>query len=62
MWADIGMPEWLFEIDFTSGNQIGDALMEIHQDYPKALKKLARAKDFVNKRQKISIEQIVKAI
>jgi polysaccharide pyruvyl transferase WcaK-like protein len=62
MWADIGLPEWLFEIDFTSGNQIGDALMEIHQDYPIALKKLARAKDFVNKRQKASIEHIVKAI
>lgn len=62
MWADIGLPEWLFEIDFTSGNQIGDALMEIHQNYPKALKKLAKAKEFITYRQKTSINQIMKTI
>lgn len=62
MWADIGLAEWLFEIDFTSGNQIGDALMEIHGDYPKALKKLAKAKEFVTKRQKDSIHKIIDSI
>lgn len=62
MWADIGLAEWLFEIDFTSGKQIGDALMEIHQDYPKALKKVARAKQFVNHRQKLSIQHIADTI
>lgn len=59
MWADIGLPEWLFEIDFTSGNQIGDALMEIHRDYPSAKKKLAKAKDFVTYRQKKSIHHLM---
>ncbi|NQX53147.1 polysaccharide pyruvyl transferase family protein [Pedobacter panaciterrae] len=58
MWADIGLAEWLFEIDFTSGNQIGDALMEIHSNYPKTLKKLAKAKEFVVSRQKDSIHKI----
>ncbi|WP_316811700.1 polysaccharide pyruvyl transferase family protein [Pedobacter heparinus] len=62
MWADIGLEEWLFEIDFTSGNQIGDVLLEIHQNYSKALKKLAKAKDFVVDRQKVSIHQIIKSI
>lgn len=59
MWADIGLPEWLFEIDFTSGNQIGDALMEIHRNYPAALKKLAKAKGFVTARQKASVRKMM---
>lgn len=58
MWADIGLPEWLFEIDFTSGRQIGDALMKIHRDYPGALTKLAKAKEFVTRRQRESVRKI----
>lgn len=58
MWTDVGLPEWLFEIDFISGNQIADALMNIHNHYDKALKKLAKAKEFVVKRQHESIRKI----
>ncbi len=62
MWADIGLGVWLFEIDFTSGNQIADTLMDIHKNYGKALKKVEKAKEFVVRRQKESIRKIGESV
>lgn len=59
MWADIGLAKWLFEIDFTSGTQIADTLMEIHNHYDVALKTLEKAKVFVTNRQKESMIKIM---
>ncbi|MNK51770.1 Polysaccharide pyruvyl transferase [compost metagenome] len=55
MWSDIGLSDWLFEIDTTTGAQIGDTLMEIHKNYDAAKGKLQKADKFVKSRQQISI-------
>jgi len=55
MWRDVGLNDWLFEIEQSTGQQIGDALMDIHLDYKKALRKLAAAKEYVQSRQKDSM-------
>lgn len=36
MFRDIGLPEWLFDIDKVSSAEITKAVMNIHQDYPAA--------------------------
>ncbi|MBC8155109.1 MAG: hypothetical protein H7Z72_19640 [Bacteroidetes bacterium] len=62
--ADVGLSDWIFEIDSTTGAQITDRLMGVHENYPAALKKLATARSFVAKRQKemaVSVEKAVRA-
>lgn len=38
MYYDLGFSKWVFEIDKTTGKQIGDCLMEIQSDYEGAQK------------------------
>ena len=60
MFRDIGLGDWLFEIDFTAGIQIFNALKEIHEHYPKALKKVEKAQQIVLKRQQATMAHIQK--
>jgi polysaccharide pyruvyl transferase WcaK-like protein len=50
MYYDLGFNDWVFEIDSTTGNQISDRLMEIHNDYPAAEKRLKQSLKLVDKR------------
>ena len=43
MWKDVGLADWYFEIDKTSGAQIAGRLMEIHSGYAAATARLNRA-------------------
>lgn len=43
MYYDLGLSDWVFEIDSTTGGQIADRLMEIQKDYSGAQKYLKRA-------------------
>lgn len=52
MWRDIGLKDWIFEIDETTGDQIARALLRVHNDYPAALSRLDAAMDFVRRRQR----------
>jgi polysaccharide pyruvyl transferase WcaK-like protein len=40
MYYDLGLPDWVFEIEQTSGSQIAGRLMEIVNDPKKALRKV----------------------
>lgn len=58
MFKDIGLGEWLFEIDFTAGIQIYNALKEIHLNYDKALQKVSKAQKTVRKYQDITMKRV----
>ncbi|WP_435019090.1 polysaccharide pyruvyl transferase family protein [Tundrisphaera sp. TA3] len=51
MFEDIGLPEWLLEFDSTPATRMAETLFGIDADYPAALAKVARAMDFVHRRQ-----------
>lgn len=43
MWYDIGLTDWVFEIDETTGRQIGDRLMQVHGNRDAAQAYLSQA-------------------
>lgn len=44
MWRDVGLDNWLFEIDDSTGKQIADRVVEIGQDLPAARKTAEKAR------------------
>lgn len=62
MWRDVGLSDWIFEVDSTTGPQITDRLMGVHENYPAALKTLATARTFVKKRQQEMADAVEKSI
>lgn len=62
MWRDIGLSDWIFEIDDATGSQLAEALFKIHENYPEAKRKLDKAMRFVNERQQKSMETLRKSI
>ncbi|WP_428667333.1 polysaccharide pyruvyl transferase family protein [Runella sp.] len=60
MFRDIGLPEWLFEIDQASAADITGAVLNIYQDYPAAKAKVQKAMLFVKERQKASMAVVKK--
>jgi len=58
MWRDIGLGEWLFEIDATTGTQIADALMKIQKNYSWAEAKMNAARKFIVSKQEMSMKTI----
>ena len=50
MYYDLGFNDWVFEIDNSTGKQISDRLMEVNDDYPKALKNLKESMKLVDER------------
>jgi polysaccharide pyruvyl transferase WcaK-like protein len=45
MWRDIGLDQWIFEIDDTTGGQIASRLVEIGKDLPAARAIAAKARE-----------------
>ncbi|MEX2567470.1 MAG: polysaccharide pyruvyl transferase family protein [Cyclobacteriaceae bacterium] len=62
MWYDIGLTDWVFEIEETEGKDISNRLMEVYDDYPKALIYLESAMDHVRKLQLESMTNIRKEV
>ena len=50
MFRDIGLPEWLHDIDCDSASQVTAALKAIHADEERAKRKVNRAMHFVERR------------
>jgi polysaccharide pyruvyl transferase WcaK-like protein len=48
MWYDLGMSDWVFEIDETSGAQIAARLVQIGRDLPAAQAAAAKARDLAH--------------
>ena len=62
MWYDIGLEDWVFEIDEVSGRDIADRLTEVLNDYDSALAKLESAMDYVRKLQRESMMAVARSI
>jgi len=58
MWRDIGLAEWLFEIDECTGEQIAATLLAIQANYPQAKAKLKKAMGMVKNRQRASMKEL----
>jgi polysaccharide pyruvyl transferase WcaK-like protein len=61
MWRDVGLGDWLFEIDKASGAEIATALLGVHADYEAAKKKVAGAMAFVRERQKSAMAVLARS-
>ncbi len=59
MWRDVGLSDWLFEIDETSGEQIAAKLLALHRDPKGTAATVAKAREFTGNRGRRMIEAIV---
>ncbi|WP_052733022.1 polysaccharide pyruvyl transferase family protein [Hymenobacter terrenus] len=62
MWRDVGLADWIFEVDTSTGAQIASRVLEIHGNYPVALAKLGTARGFVKQRQQEMAGEVAKVI
>ena len=60
MLRDLGIEEWLFDLDEDPADEVVSALLAIHNDYDAAREKVAGAMDFVHRRQKETMEVVKK--
>jgi len=58
MWRDVGLGEWLFEIEEASGEAIADRLLSIARDPARAATTLARARAFAAERGRAMMEAL----
>jgi hypothetical protein len=58
MWYDLGMSDWVFEIDATTGEQIAARLVQIGRDLPAARRTAARARDLAHEKMAAMIAAI----
>lgn len=58
MWYDIGLDDWVFEIEETSGEQITDQLMEVHNNAAKARRQLEASMDYVRQIQRDTMAKV----
>jgi polysaccharide pyruvyl transferase WcaK-like protein len=59
MFRDIGLPEWLLDIDALPAESLCDALMRIENDYHYAQQKARRAMEFVHRRAQETVQGVV---
>jgi polysaccharide pyruvyl transferase WcaK-like protein len=52
MWYDIGLDDWVFEIDQIDGSDISEQLFQIYNDYDGAIIKLQNAMKYVKNQHK----------
>ena len=61
-YRDIGAGDWLFEIDETSGDQLGSRLSAIHRDPPAARQKVRSIMDRVEQQQQRMVNVLREAV
>ena len=62
MLRDLGIEEWLFDIDEDPEDQITAALLEIHNDYDAALSKVKSAMDIVHNGQEKTMAVVINTL
>ncbi len=50
MWRDVGLDDWLFEIDESTGEQIAARLLDIHRNQEQTQAHVTKARDYVAQR------------
>ena len=58
MWRDVGLSEWIFEIDVAKGADVAARLVEIGKDLPAARKAAAKAREFAHEKMKAMVGAI----
>lgn len=61
MWYDLGMEDWVFEIDASTGKQIAERVVSIGRDLPAARLAAAKARDRAGERMAAMIAAITGA-
>jgi polysaccharide pyruvyl transferase WcaK-like protein len=61
MWRDVGLDDWIFEIDKTDGDEIGRAILTIHAEPAAARAYLAKAMTFAAERHRRAAEVLSRA-
>jgi polysaccharide pyruvyl transferase WcaK-like protein len=59
MWSDVGLGDWLFEVDAAPGEAIAARLLEIHRSGDAARRTAARARAFTAERGRAMIEALL---
>jgi polysaccharide pyruvyl transferase WcaK-like protein len=62
MYPDLGLGDWKFEIEETTGAQISDRLMQVHTHYNEARDTVRRASKNATQRYQMAMDQIKKAM
>ncbi len=62
MFRDIGLADWLFDIDQSTAADWSKQLLAIHRDYPTAKEKVRKAMAFVQQRQADTMQVVRKAV
>lgn len=62
MWRDVGLQPWIFEIEETSGEAIGETLLGIHRDHEATRQRLEQAMSFVRGRQRATMAVLGKIL
>lgn len=60
MWYDLGMEDWVFEIDASTGRQIAERVVSIARDLPAARLAAAKARDRARDRMEAMIAAITR--
>jgi polysaccharide pyruvyl transferase WcaK-like protein len=58
MWRDVGLAEWIVEIDYTTGKQVAERLVAIGRDLPAARKIAAEARALAHERMATMVAEI----
>ncbi|MFI4874489.1 MAG: polysaccharide pyruvyl transferase family protein [Blastopirellula sp. JB062] len=62
MWRDVGLGDWYFPIEETSGDMVAEAVLEIAADFPAAQKKVDQAVARIEKNYADNFEVIARSL
>jgi polysaccharide pyruvyl transferase WcaK-like protein len=62
MWRDVGLKDWLFEIDDTTGEQIAERLLTISKDADGTAATVAKAREFTSARGKAMMQALAASL
>jgi hypothetical protein len=62
MFADIGLPGWIHELEGMTGPRLTELVMEIHREPAVAAQKVEQAMTFVRRRQAITMASVRAAL
>lgn len=58
MWRDVGLGDWLFEVEAANGEQIADRLLSLHRDRDATRATVTRARAFTAERGKVMMDAV----
>ena len=62
MWRDVGLQDWLFEIDETAGESIAERLVTLHRNEPATRQGVAKAQEITAGRFKAMMDAVAAAL